>query len=80
MNGHPPIPGENGFWMLWELDSHSYKESAFPLPKGLDGVNGKDGVDGKTPIRGVDYWTEDDVSAMREYIDGRLGVVENGTY
>ena len=74
MNGHPPIPGENGFWMLWEPDSHSYKESAFPLPKGLDGV------DGKTPIRGVDYWTEDDVSAMREYIDGRLGVVENGTY
>ena len=92
MNGHPPIPGENGFWMLWELDSHSYKESAFPLPKGLDGkdgkdgvngkdgTDGKDGVDGKTPIRGVDYWTEDDVSAMREYIDGRLGVVENGTY
>lgn len=98
MNGHPPIPSENGFWMLWELDSHSYKESAFPLPKGLDGVNGKDGTDGrngtdgkdgvdgkdgtdgKTPIRGVDYWTEDDVSAMREYIDGRLGVVENGTY
>lgn len=80
MNSHPPIPGENGFWMLWELDSHSYKESAFPLPKGLDGVNGKDGVDGKTPIRGVDYWTEDDVSAMQKYIDGRLGVVENGTY
>ena len=98
MNDHPPIPGESGFWMLWELDSHSYKESAFPLPKGLDGkdgkdgingkdgtdgrngTDGKDGVDGKTPIRGVDYWTEDDVSAMREYIDGRLGVVENGTY
>ena len=92
MNGHPPIPGENGFWMLWELDSHSYKESAFPLPKGLDGkdgkdgingkdgTDGKDGVDGKTPIRGVDYWTEADESAMREYIDGRLGVVENGTY
>lgn len=92
MNDHPPIPGGNGFWMLWELDSHSYKESAFPLPKGLDGkdgkdgingkdgTDGKDGVDGKTPIRGVDYWTEEDESAMREYIDGRLGVVENGTY
>lgn len=43
-------------------------------------INGKDGVDGKTPIRGVDYWTEDDVRAMREYIDERLGVIENGTY
>lgn len=80
MDGHPPIPGENGFWLVWSLESHSYTESEFPLPKGLNGVNGKDGVDGKTPIRGVDYWTEDDVSAMREYIDGRLGVVENGTY
>ena len=89
MDCHPPIPGENGFWLVWSLESHSYTESEFPLPKGLDGrdgrdgkdgVNGKDGVDGKTPIRGMDYWTEDDVSAMREYIDGRLGVVENGTY
>ena len=47
---------------------------------GKDGTDGKDGVDGKTPIRGVDYWTEEDVSAMHSYIDGRLGVVENGTY
>lgn len=44
------------------------------------GVNGKDGVDGKTPIRGVDYWTEEDVSAMHSYIDERLGEIENGTY
>ena len=44
------------------------------------GANGKDGVDGKTPIRGVDYWTEEDVSAMHSYIDERLGEIENGTY
>ena len=44
------------------------------------GANGKDGVDGKTPIRGVDYWTKDDVSAMHSYIDERLGEIENGTY
>ena len=43
---------KNGFWMLWELDSHSYKESAFPLPKGLDGKDGKDGINGKDGVDG----------------------------
>lgn len=32
LNANPPIPGENGYWMIWDLDSHSYVESAFPLP------------------------------------------------
>ena len=39
---------------------------------GKDGVNGKDGVDGKdgyTPIRGVDYWTEEDINEIKNYID-----------
>lgn len=35
---------------------------------------------GDTPIRGEDYWTEDDVAEIKAYIDTQLGVVENGTY
>jgi hypothetical protein len=31
---------------------------------GKDGSNGKDGVDGKTPVRGVDYYTEADKAEM----------------
>jgi hypothetical protein len=34
---------------------------------GKDGINGKDGAngaDGYTPIKGTDYWTEDDKAAM----------------
>ena len=45
INNHPPVPGENGFWMLWEPDEGAYKESAFPLPEGGGGAGspGKDG-------------------------------------
>ena len=45
-----------------------------------DGTKGANGVDGKTPIRGVDYWTDEDVAEMKSYIDVQLGVIENGTY
>lgn len=33
---------------------------------GKDGTNGKDGVDGKTPVKGVDYFTPEDVSKVAE--------------
>ncbi len=54
--------------------------------------NGKDGKDGRngdkgdkgdagyTPVRGSDYWTEDDVAAIHSYIDNKLGVIEYGSY
>ena len=33
LNAHPPYPGENGYWMTWDLDAHSYVESGIPLPE-----------------------------------------------
>lgn len=46
---------------------------------GKDGVNGKDGVDGKTPVLGVDYWTESDKTEVKNYcnsyIDSQLGTI-----
>ena len=32
LNSHPPIPGDNGYWRIWSLDTHSYEDSKFPLP------------------------------------------------
>lgn len=32
INSHPPIPGTNGCWQLWDYTTHSYVESEFPLP------------------------------------------------
>lgn len=33
LNDHPPYPGDNGYWMVWDLDTHDYTESAIPLPE-----------------------------------------------
>ncbi|WP_130870936.1 hypothetical protein [Intestinimonas massiliensis (ex Afouda et al. 2020)] len=30
---HPPVPGENGFWALWDIDTNVYRDSDFPLPE-----------------------------------------------
>ena len=32
LNAHPPVPGENGYWMLWNLDTHSYVQSQLAVP------------------------------------------------
>ena len=40
--------------------------------KGADGKDGKDGKDGYTPIKGTDYWTDEDEIEMRNYVDNKL--------
>jgi hypothetical protein len=47
---------------------------------GAQGPAGEKGADGQTPVRGTDYWTDADVSAIRAYIDEKIGEVENGSY
>ena len=37
-----------------------------------------DGKDGYTPQRGVDYWTEEDQQAIRDYVDETVGDVGGG--
>lgn len=36
LNNHPPIPGENGYWLLWDTDKGAYVESTFPLQEETD--------------------------------------------
>ena len=48
LNEHPSIPGENGFWLVWDLETHAYAESEFPLPEAPAGPPGQDGKDGVT--------------------------------
>lgn len=36
---------------------------------GRDGVDGNNGLDGYTPVKGVDYWTEEEVSEVRTTVE-----------
>lgn len=39
-NAHPPVPGPNGYWMIWDVNLDKYVESEFPLPSGGGGGSG----------------------------------------
>ena len=49
------------------------------LLKGEKGDTGSDGVDGKTPIKGVDYFTEEDKSEIVSAVKSQL-IVEQWTF
>ena len=42
LNNHPPVPGDNGYWLLWDTDSGAYVESNLPLPE-VSGGGGSGG-------------------------------------
>ena len=58
LNNHPPIPGDNGYWLLWDTDKGEYVESDLPLPEVSGGggswsqIRGKpfDTIDGNTLV------------------------------
>ena len=61
LNNHPPIPGNNGYWMLWDTDKGAYVESELPLPdisvgpqgpQGEQGPRGEPGPEGPAGERG----------------------------
>lgn len=41
-------------------------------PKGDTGETGATGADGHTPVRGTDYWTDADQSAIKAYVDEKI--------
>lgn len=38
------------------------------------------GKDGYTPVKGIDYWTDEDIAEIQQYIDQQIGGLLNGTY
>ena len=38
------------------------------------------GEDGHTPVKGTDYWTDEDKAEIQSYIDAQIGGALNGSY
>lgn len=49
-------------------------------PQGEQGLQGEKGADGYTPVKGVDYWTTEDILEVQSYIDSQIGGALNGSY
>lgn len=52
LNNHPSIPGENGYWLIWDTDSGAYVESELPLPPVSVGPKGDKGDTGEQGPKG----------------------------
>ena len=46
LSNHPSIPGDNGYWLLWDTDKGAYVESDLPLPAVSVGPQGPQGEKG----------------------------------
>ena len=53
LNNHPPIPGNNGYWMIWDTDRGAYVESDLPLPEVSSGGGSWSQISGK-PFNTID--------------------------
>lgn len=49
---------------------HAYTGQWYEQPEGS-------GKPGYTPVRGVDYWTEEDIAAIKEYVET---MIEGGSW
>ena len=44
---HPPVPGSNGYWLVWDTDKNEYVESQLALPEVSVGPQGPQGEKGE---------------------------------
>ena len=67
----PPYIGGNGNWYVWSLEEGGYIDTGIKAEgqRGEQGEKGSTGEDGYTPIRGVDYWTDEDKAEIKSYVD-----------
>lgn len=63
------LPTNNEYWQLiakkgQDGEKGETGEQGEKGQDGTNGTNGKDGIDGKTPVKGIDYYTEADKQEM----------------
>ena len=93
-DGITPHIGDNGNWYIGSVDTSipSRGEAGQPGRDGQDGLNGKDGAngqdgkdgedgaDGYTPVKGTDYFTEEDKTELVNSVLAALPMWEGGSY
>ena len=75
LNNHPPIPGENGYWMLWDTDKGAYVESKLPLPAG-----GSGGTSDHSKLINRDNADQHPMSAVTGLVEALNGKQPTGNY
>lgn len=93
MGNHPPVPGDTGYWMLWEADQGKYVQSEALVPTARDGAQGpkgergEKGENGRTPYiaaNGNWYIGDTDTGVGAEGKNGTDGVTphigDNGNW
>lgn len=40
--------------------------------QGIQGIQGENGKDGYTPVRGTDYWTEEDIATIEQFVNDTM--------
>ncbi len=80
LKGDPGEPGQPGSSVTVQNVSESDEDggsnvvtftdgNTLAIKNGRKGSPGEPGQPGHTPVRGTDFWTPDDIAAMRQYID-----------
>ena len=82
LNNHPPKPGEDGYWMLWDTQQDEYVPSDIPLPEGTGGgtqgppgPEGPQGPQGEPGPEGPQGPAGSDASVTKENIEAALGYI-----
>lgn len=53
-SAHPPIPGDAGFWLVWDLEADEYVQSELPLPDVSVGPPGPAGEAATVTVSGTE--------------------------
>lgn len=67
----PPVI-KNGNWYVYDVESKEYIDT-------LTSATGPAGADGKTPVKGIDYWTDSDKSEILSE-STKPPVIKNGNW
>lgn len=54
-----PYIGDNGNWFLYNVEKSEYEDTGIAARA----------VDGRTPVKGADYWTEEDKAEIKAWVD-----------